>query len=232
MEDPDKQFKNSVNPNRDEEEWIKPFGLNKYMIEGVTIKAHPSLDTGQALVEAACQMSQKVKGKIDQIEKVEVTMTDIPMVVHQIEDKGRRNPKLQAAATHSFYFLPAVSLIDGVLTPDTFEKGERWLDPRVTALMDKVTLDVDKKWLEKAPGGMPCTLKVTLKGGEQQVVEVPYAPGHQYNMMTTEQVLTKMANNTGSLTNPKMRADILAMVNKLDQKGVMLSELTGMLRLG
>jgi 2-methylcitrate dehydratase PrpD len=72
---------------------------------------------------------------------------------------------------------------------------------------------------------------VTLKGGEQHAVEVPYAPGHQYNMMTTEQVLTKMANNTGSMTNPKMRTDILAMVNKLDQKGVMLSELTGMLRI-
>jgi 2-methylcitrate dehydratase len=230
LEDPDKQFKNAINPNRDEEEWIKPFGKSKYMIEGVTIKAYPSLDTGQALVEAAAQMSKKIGGKTDDIEKIDITMTDIPMVVHQIEDKGRRSPKLQAAATHSFYFLPCVTLIDGVLTPNTFEQGERWLDPKVNALMDKVSIGVDAAWLKKAPGGMPCTIKLTLKGGKTEVVEVPYAPGHQYNMMTTQQVLDKMANNTGKLTNPKFRSDILAMVNKLDQPGVGITNLIDMLR--
>ncbi|HWG06099.1 MAG TPA: MmgE/PrpD family protein, partial [Beijerinckiaceae bacterium] len=179
----DDNFKNALFPNRDENEWIKPFGP-KFMVEGVTIKAYPSLDTGQALVEAACRMSRILKRRTDDIARIDVTMVDIPMVVHQMNDPGRRNPKLQAAATHSFYFLAAVPLIDGTLTPNTFETGERWLDPDVIALMDKVSLSVDASWLDKAPGGMPVTYAVTLKDGQRHEVEVPYAPGHQYNMMT------------------------------------------------
>ena len=220
----DENFKKTIFPHRDENEWIKLFGP-RFMVEGVTMKAFPSLDTGQALVEAACRMSSILDGRTDNIAKIDVKMVDIPMVVHQMNDPDRRNPKLQAAATHSFYFLASVPLIDGVLTPQTFEMGERWFDPEVRALMDKVILSVDKTWLERAPGGMPVTYRVTLTNGAMHELEVPYAPGHQYNMMTEDQVLQKMANNTGLASTPESRAAILQAVEKLDRAGFSAREL-------
>ena len=224
FEDHDRGFKRAVMPDADHEEWIRPMD-SRFMIEGVTIKAYPSLDTGQALVEAAVQMSRLIDGRVDEIERIDVQMTDIPMVAHQIADPDRRHPKLQAAATHSFYFLAAAPLIDGVLTPSTFEDGEPWLDPEVMALMDKVSLGVDGGWLERAPGGMPCSFKVSLKDGTSHLVEVLYAPGHQHNMMTEEQVVAKMANNTGGQVDGQMQGRIAEACRILDYDGFTVPDL-------
>jgi 2-methylcitrate dehydratase len=224
FEDPDRSLTDTVFPHREVEEWIRPFGP-KFMIEGVTIKAYPSLDTGQTLVEAACRMSRILGRQTDDIARIDVVMTETPMVVHQIEDRGRRRPKQRAAATHSFYFLAAVPLIDGSLTPRTFEEGERWLDARVTALMDKISFSVDANWREKAPGGMPATYTVVLKDGRSHTIEVPYAPGHQYNMMNWDQVLEKMAMNAGPATTPASRAAIAAAVRSMDREGFMTRDL-------
>jgi 2-methylcitrate dehydratase len=161
-----------------------------YCIESASIKAYPSLATSQTSVAAALQAYPWLAGRAGEIESVDVRMADAPIVVRQIADVERRYPRSHETADHSFYFLVAVALLDGELTPRQFEH-ERWLDPAVQALMDRTTFRADRELNRYLPQSFPAGLKITLRSGEQHEVEVPYAPGHHYAGMTEDVVAEK-----------------------------------------
>ncbi len=189
----------------------------KFMFEGVTIKAFPSLDTSQAAIAAALEMRQVLKSSLDNLEKIEVLMLDHPNIRKQIEDEDRRRPKSRETADHSIYFLVAVALLDGELSQRQFE-GDRWFDPAVCALMDRITFRTDKSWNDRAPGGYPCTIRAVSRGGEKQIVEVPYAPGHPQNRLSAEGVEEKFHSCTKGVLDESRRSKIIRTVHSLDSQ--------------
>lgn len=199
----------------------------KLMIEGVTIKAYPSLDTGLAAIAAALKVRQALKVPLSEIEKIELLMMDHPVVRRQIAEGERRHPTSRELADHSFHFLVAVALADGEVTPRQFEK-ERWLDPNICALMDRIVIGTDQTWNQRAPDGFPCTIRLIARGQVEQVAEVDYPPGHPKNPLSRTQVIEKFHGCTKSVLPEPRRKEIVTAVMSLEQCSS-INDLMGML---
>jgi len=167
-----------------------------YRIMGAGIKPYPCVGTSQSLVAAALEVRPRVADKLDEIERIDIAMADLPMVVTQLEDSARRHPTSREAADHSFYFLPAVALIDGELTTMQFD-DRRWEDPHVNALMDRMTIFRDKNLNERAPSSFPVRFSVLMRDGQEHVAEVLYHPGHALNRLDTGGIIGKFARYNG-----------------------------------
>ena len=183
------------------------------------MKSYPSIGTSQTMVTAALEMRKKLGGKLDRIESLEVVMSDVPAIRKQQADKSRSNPRTREAADHSFSFLPCVTLVDGELTVRQFE-NERWNDPAIRKLMDKVTLSVAADLRDRAPGSMPCRLKAKLAGGEEIVCECLFPPGHSFanKGLNPEAVKAKFHAVTASVIDEATRDRIVERVLAMDKQ--------------
>jgi 2-methylcitrate dehydratase len=152
----------------------KPLG-----IMSTDMKDYPCFGTSQTVITAAIDMHKKVEGRIDQIERIELTLSDVPKIHEQLGETGRMLPDSHEAADHSYTFLPAVVIMDGEMSVRQYE-GERWHNPKMIALMKKVEHKVSGELRDRAPGAMPCRIRVSLKGGEELVSECLYPLGHSF----------------------------------------------------
>ncbi len=141
------------------------------------VKSFPCIGTAQTTVQAALDVHRRLDGRTGEIERIEVFMADLPFVRDQQADSDRRFPRSREAADHSFTFLPAVALVDGELTVRQFE-NERWNDPALKVLMERVSLQVAPDLNERASDTMPCRVRVVLRDGEDLTAECLYPPGH------------------------------------------------------
>jgi 2-methylcitrate dehydratase len=177
------------------------------------MKSYPSIGTSQTMVTAALAIQPELKNQLDAIEKIEVAMADVPSIRLQQADLMRSHPETREAADHSFTFLPCVTFVDGELTDRQFE-NERWHDPAIRQLMDRVTLTVDADLRDRAPGSMPCRLRVTLAGGKEVVSECLYPPGHSFpdKGLDPEAVKAKFHSVTAAVLPEAARDRIIAAV--------------------
>lgn len=143
------------------------------------VKSYPSIGTVQTAVTAALKMHARLRTRLDDITGIEITMADVPAVRHQQADQARRHPRSREAADHSFGFCVVVALADGRLTTQQF-KGERWMQPQMIALMDRVTMNTAADLRDRVTGSMPARVRVTLKDGSEMVEECLYPPGHSF----------------------------------------------------
>lgn len=149
------------------------------VIMTANVKSFACIGTAQTLIVAALEAHQKLGGRVGEIERIDVVMADVPMVKNQQAERTRRYPETHEQADHSFTFLPCVVLCDGELTLKQYE-NERWLEPAMRSLIDKVELSTSADLNARAPGSMPARLRIALRGGEEIVCECLYPPGHSF----------------------------------------------------
>src|SRR5262249_28316316 len=134
------------------------------IIMTANVKSFPCIGTAQTLIVAALEAHKKLGGRLAEIERIDVVMADVPMVKNQQAERTRRYPETHEEADHSFTFLPCVALCDGELTLKQYE-NERWLEPSMRRLMEKVDLSTSADLNARAPGSMPARLRGVLRGG-------------------------------------------------------------------
>jgi 2-methylcitrate dehydratase len=154
------------------------------------VKAYACVNTAQSAVAGALELHAILKGKVDRLSRVEIVMADYRVIKRHQDDPGRIHPHSREAADHSFPFLVAVTLIDGVLGSAQFA-NERWHDPKVKALMSRIVMSRDPKWNMRAPGAYPCTIRAHDVDGRELVAEVPYPPGFSLNGVDESAVTAK-----------------------------------------
>jgi 2-methylcitrate dehydratase len=180
------------------------------------IKSYPCLATGQGAAAAGIEMHKKLKGKTADIEHIDVIMADYPFIRRQQDDQKRRFPNSREAADHSFYFIAAVAILDGELTPRQFD-NERWTDPKVKDLMQKIAMKADKALNARAPKGYPCSIRIVHKGGAEHVTEVGYAPGYSSEKgLNAAVVAEKFDAITRKALNDSRRRAVKEAVERLD----------------
>jgi 2-methylcitrate dehydratase len=184
------------------------------------VKAYPCVATGQSAVAAALKLHKSMRGDLDSVQRIDVIMADYPFLRRQQQDLHRRHPDSREAADHSFNFVIAAALLDGEFGLAQFE-GERWTDPQVKALMEKMVMIADPGWNGRAPGSYPCAIRLIGKDGHEQTAEVPYPPGFSRNGMDEEAVVEKFHRSAAAALEKTARDNVIAAVMDLDKGGTL-----------
>jgi 2-methylcitrate dehydratase len=186
------------------------------------VKTFAGIGTAQSEIVAAIEAHAKLKGRVDQIERVDVIMADLPIIRKQQAEAPRLTPSTRETADHSFTFLPAVVLIDGELTPKQFD-NQRWNEPVTKALTAKVKLSVSEELRARSPSSMPCQLKVRLAGGETIETECLYPPGHSFpdRGLSQAPVIEKFTSITDAFMDRGTQKTLVdALLTLRDQKSI------------
>ena len=198
-----------------------------FRISDVSIKAYPCIGTSQAMVAAALQARAGMTDPLKEIKQLEVRMADTPFVRGQVEDEDRRRPTSRETADHSFYYLAAVALFDGELTQAQFE-GDRWMQPTMKSLMERMTIRTDASLNKYTPGSFPCVLQLTTVNGESRTVEVFYPKGHPKNRMSSAEVEGKFRGCSRGALSDAQQTRIISLVldlEKLNSVNELMAEL-------
>jgi 2-methylcitrate dehydratase len=187
-----------------------------FRISDVSIKAYPCIGTSQAMVAGVIQARQDIVDPVKEIKHLEVRMADTPFVSGQVEDEDRRYPTSRETADHSFYYLAAAALMDGEMTQAQFE-GERWMQPAVKSLMERMRIRTDASLNKYTPGSFPCVLQLTTMNGESRTVEVFYPKGHPKNRMSSAEVEGKFRGCARAVLSEAQQTKIISLVHDLEK---------------
>jgi 2-methylcitrate dehydratase len=200
---------------------------DRFRISDVSIKAYPCIGTSQAMVAGVIQVRQEIVDPEKEVKRLEIRMADTPFVRGQVEDEDRRYPTSRETADHSFYYLAAAALLNGEMTQAQFE-GERWMQPTVKSLMERMTILTDASLNKYTPGSFPCVLELTTASGENRIVEVFYPKGHPKNRMSSAEVESKFRGCARGALSDAQQTKIIASVldlERLNSVNELMSEL-------
>ena len=149
---------------------VVPERAHSYVMKA-QVKTYPCVATAQGAVAAAVEMHRVLAGDVARLRRIRVVMPDYPNVREHQQDRDRAHPMSREASDHSLGFLVAVSLIDGALGPAQFE-NERWADPKVREVMDRLEFVIDPALARRAPLTYSCMLEAHDSEGGIRRVEV------------------------------------------------------------
>lgn len=154
--------------------------LGSYVMEQVLFKiAFPAEFHAQTAVECAFQLHPQVKGRLDQIERVELTTHE--SAIRIIDKTGPlHNP---ADRDHCLQYMTAIGLIFGQLTADHYEDKVA-ADPRIDALRARMVVAEEarysREYLDPDKRSIANAVQVFFKDGTQtERVAVEYPIGHR-----------------------------------------------------
>ena len=116
--------------------------LCSYVMEKILFKiSFPAEFHAQTAVECALQLHPQVKGRLDQIDRIDITTHE--SAIRIIDKSGPlHNP---AYRDHCLQYMTAIGLIFGQLTADHYE-DKIAADPRIDTLRAKMTVTEDKQY--------------------------------------------------------------------------------------
>ncbi len=148
----------------------------------------------------------------------EVRITTSERCAEHTGDPVKKYPKNKETADHSSYYLTAIAIMDRQIGPDQFTP-EKYNDPKVRELIDKVVLKGDPILDKMRPAGIS---EIITKQGEKYSARVDYPRGHARNPMTDEEIVGKfksMASKYMSDGRLKQLIDAVFELDELDDVG-------------
>lgn len=156
----------------------RPYG--SYVMEQILFKiSFPAEFHAQTAVECAMQLHAKVKDRLDQIKKIEITTHE--SAIRIIDKKGPLNNP--ADRDHCMQYMVAIGLIFGQLTSGHYEDAIA-ADPRIDSLRDKMACIEDpqytKDYHDPAKRSIANAIQIFFKDGSKTAkVVVEYPIGHR-----------------------------------------------------
>ena len=157
-----------------------PQPLGSYVMENILFKvSFPAEFHAQTAVEAAIKLYPKIKGRWEEIEKIEIATHESALRI--IDKKGElHNP---AARDHCLQYMVAVALLEGSLSAEHYE-DEYAQNPRIDGLREKMILTEEKRYsrdyLDPQKRSIASSLTIHLRDGEQfGPEEIEYPLGHR-----------------------------------------------------
>jgi 2-methylcitrate dehydratase len=165
-----------------------------YRLTDTCIKPYPAVATAVAPVRAAIELHRAGLPPLDLIEQMTVRLPAFALGTPSAH-AGRRYPAQVESAQHSFYYCPAIALIDGAC-------GEAQFTPlainsaQVRDLLAKVELREDPEFTALWPQSAGGAVDLHLHGGKTLSHRCPYPPGHPRLRLTEHELAAKFHEYT------------------------------------
>ena len=169
----------------------------------------------QAPITAALELHRQVKA--DDIETVTIytywfTWSEIG------SEPEKWHPTTREAADHSLPFIIAAVLIDGRFGDEIFSAG-RLQDPRIHALINRISVKEDPELSRQFPRFVPCRIEAVTRSGERKVAAVEYPRGHVRNPMTDAEVSAKFFSLAGRMLPQEQMERAFGRLSSLEEAG-------------
>lgn len=140
----------------------RPGHVGSWGIFQSNIKSFPVRDSCQLPIMTALQLRERLAGR-----SIDRLVIDTYRSAHAgaVKDPELWAPRTRETADHSMLFSTACALIDGRVTPDSFE-ARRFLDRDVLDLIGRTTVNVLDDFTAQAPAIRNCRI-VATSGGEE-----------------------------------------------------------------
>lgn len=190
-----------------------PRPLESYVMENVLFKiSFPAEFHAQTAVECAFKLRDKVRARLDQVEKVVIATQE--SAVRIIDKSGPLyNP---ADRDHCLQYMVAVGLIFGELTADHYQDSVA-RDPRIDALREKMVVveepQYTKDYLDPEKRSIAGAVQLFFKDGScTEKVAVEYPLGHRRRRAEGIPLLIdKFAANLASRLAPARCKEIMSL---------------------
>lgn len=143
----------------------------------------------------------------------EIRITTSKRCAEHTGDPVKKYPKNKETADHSSYYLTAIAVLDRQIGPDQFDP-EKYSDPRVLELIDKVVLHGDPSLEKVRPAGIS---EIVTKRGERFQCRVDYPRGHARNPMTDEEIIEKFSRMARKRMKTRQMEKLIETVFSLDK---------------
>lgn len=120
-------------------------------------------------------------------------------------------PTTRETADHSLPYIVAATLTDGGFS-DAIFAPERFSDPRVLALADRITVAEDPALTRAFPAKFPSRVEITLTDGTRRTAAVDYPHGHHADPLTDAEVRDKFMSLAGRKLAPAQLARALDLI--------------------
>ncbi len=196
----------------------RPYG--SYVMEHILFKvSYPAEFHAQTAVGAAIQLHPQVAGRLDEVERVEITTHEAAIRI--IDKRGPlHNP---ADRDHCLQYMTAIGLISGGLRAEDYGE-ERAADARVDGLREKMKVVENpaftRDYHDPGKRSIANTVQVFFKGGAStEAVTVAYPIGHRRRRREAIPLLEdKFKNNMATGFSPDRVQALLELFR--DQRGL------------
>jgi 2-methylcitrate dehydratase len=159
----------------------------EFLTTRASLKYWPVEFNTQIAVWAAKELA--AKSPVDEIESVHLGI--YWSAWHETGSEPEKwDPQTRETADHSLPYIFARSLVDDGITIESFDR-DRYLDPAIRPVMNKITVGEDDAANAKFPGVISMSMRAVLTSGEVVEKVMENAPGHADNRMTEEQITSK-----------------------------------------
>jgi 2-methylcitrate dehydratase len=185
-----------------------------FMILRTYIKYWPAEYHSQSAIDAALKLRPAI-GDPAEIERIDIDSFDAAVDIIGSEPE-KWQPTSRETADHSMPYCVAVALWDGDVNLASFA-DERIADPRLRALIQRVSIHRDEEMNRGYPAGIPNRLRIRLRDGRELSETVAFPPGHAKNPLSDTQVREKYARTAATVLPPGRRTAVHDLVLRLEE---------------
>jgi 2-methylcitrate dehydratase len=161
----------------------------RYRLTDTCIKPYPAVATAVAPIRAAIELHRAGLPPLDQIERMTVYLPAFALGTPSAHAE-RRYPAQIESAQHSFYYCPAVALIDGACGDAQFTAAVI-NSAQLRNLLAKIELREDPEFTALWPRSAGGAVELHLRDGKTLSSRCPYPPGHPRLRLTEDELAAK-----------------------------------------
>lgn len=195
-----------------------------FAIAESNIKKYPVRDSCQLAVDTARELHDKLAGRAITSLRIETYRSAYKGAA---EDPELWAPRTRETADHSMLVSVAVALLDGTVTPDTFDSA-RFKDADILGLIQRTKVDVVDDFTRAAPGVRNCRITAQTSDGSFQShhfwTKEDIARG-----LSDEEIDAKFHQLNRDLIPSAQRSRIIDTVRRCDDGSVSVRDLVDLL---
>lgn len=194
---------------------IKPLAASVHDTFAITqsnIKKYPVRDSCQLAVDTARALRAKMDGRSIDALRIETYRSAYKGAV---EDPELWAPRTRETADHSMLISVAVALLDGTVTPTTFD-AERFKDSDVLGLIQRTKVDVVDEFTKAAPGVRSCRLTATAPDGSTHTTQLSWTLDDIARGLSDDEIDAKFHALNRDFMPTRQREELVRMVRHCD----------------
>jgi 2-methylcitrate dehydratase len=186
-----------------------------FKIQDCSMKFFPTEALTHSPLTAALKLRQE--HGIDPAAVESVTVRTVRRAVDILCDPSKYRPTSKETADHSLPYCVAVALMDGIVTPESFEE-RRFSDPKLLDLIQKVKGVPDPEIERTFPQLYRCDMEIATRDGRSYSCRVDYPKGDPRNPLTDQELEAKFLSLAEPVLPPGKAREAAAVVKGLEEE--------------